>query len=440
MFIGLLFRQVEALAAPVWGYPTSNFVISSPFGWRIHPIFGTSRFHSGLDFAAPEGTAVVAVDSGIVITAGRAGGYGNFIQIKHDDGLVTCYAHNRSLCVSVGTRVTAGTLIAYVGSTGYSTGPHLHFEVLKNGLFQDPAAYLDPNLPMPTNSAIGILPDGSTNFLDSDTYDMSWDMNYYVNFGNKSKEFVDQIVDACVAGLTLLQGPIKSLFIILITIDLALAASFNLFKDQENIVEWMFKRLLKYGFLLWVITDWKTFVLDQCLGYFATSGGLMGGADAITAGQLMSDTTTMMQKGAYLAGPAFAHASNIHGIAVMKSPGDLLISLLLGFFIVFCFIFMGLEIMIVYVEFYVIGTMSLVMFVFSGLKQTAKYADNSWKGVVQVSIKVMLYCFFSVMMNTIAQSTSQLEYDPVLYLKMLAACLAVLFMSIRMSKIISRVF
>ena len=116
--------------------------ITSPFGWRTHPIFGTQKFHSGLDIAADYGDPIVAANSGTVIYADWMGGYGNAVMIDHGGGLVTLYGHNSSLAVYNGQQVAKGQTIAYAGSTGYSTGPHCHFEVRIHGEVTDPMDYL----------------------------------------------------------------------------------------------------------------------------------------------------------------------------------------------------------------------------------------------------------------------------------------------------------
>ena len=116
--------------------------ITSPFGWRTHPIFGDARYHSGLDIAADYGDTVVAADDGVVAFAGWLGGYGNAVIIEHGNGISTLYGHNSQLIVSEGQSVRKGQPISYIGSTGYSTGPHLHFEVRINGQETDPLAYL----------------------------------------------------------------------------------------------------------------------------------------------------------------------------------------------------------------------------------------------------------------------------------------------------------
>ena len=116
--------------------------VTSPFGWRVHPIFGTQRLHTGIDIGADYGDAIRAADGGVVIHADWMGGYGNAVIIDHGNGISTLYAHNSQLLVSEGQTVSKGQTVARCGSTGYSTGPHLHFEVRQNGSPVNPLNYL----------------------------------------------------------------------------------------------------------------------------------------------------------------------------------------------------------------------------------------------------------------------------------------------------------
>lgn len=122
-------------------YPTIGPVTSN-FGWRTHPILGTERFHSGIDFGADYGSLIYASEQGRVIYADWYGGYGNAVIVDHGNGMTTLYAHCSDLYVKDGDIVAKGQPIASVGSTGFSTGPHLHFELRANGEPIDPAAYL----------------------------------------------------------------------------------------------------------------------------------------------------------------------------------------------------------------------------------------------------------------------------------------------------------
>lgn len=115
---------------------------SSPYGYRIHPISGKRKLHTGQDIAAPMGTGIRAAGSGVVISAGRRGGYGNTVIIDHGGGIATLYGHCSRIFVSAGQKVSMGDRIAAVGSTGYSTGPHLHFEVRINGSPVNPGPYI----------------------------------------------------------------------------------------------------------------------------------------------------------------------------------------------------------------------------------------------------------------------------------------------------------
>lgn len=116
--------------------------ITSYYGWRTHPIFGTRKYHSGMDIAVDYGTPIHAADSGTIVYSGWLGGYGNCVMIDHGGGLASLYGHNQSLNVSEGQYVSKGTVIAYAGSTGYSTGPHCHFEVRLHGELTEPLNYL----------------------------------------------------------------------------------------------------------------------------------------------------------------------------------------------------------------------------------------------------------------------------------------------------------
>lgn len=124
------------------GLPVESGWISSLFGHRRDPITGRRTRHEGIDFAAKPGTHVMSVGSGIVVTSGHLGAYGNTVEVNHGNGYVTRYAHNQRNVVKVGDRVNKGEVIAKVGSTGRSTGPHLHFEVFYNGNVVDPQRYI----------------------------------------------------------------------------------------------------------------------------------------------------------------------------------------------------------------------------------------------------------------------------------------------------------
>lgn len=126
-------------------YPlAARAVRTSPFGWRTSPITGASELHAGQDLAAPAGTPVLAATAGTVSVAGWTGGYGNYVCVDRDPHFKTCYGHLEQINVSAGQVVAAGQQVGLEGSTGSSTGPHLHFEVRLDGVPTDPVPYLPP--------------------------------------------------------------------------------------------------------------------------------------------------------------------------------------------------------------------------------------------------------------------------------------------------------
>lgn len=133
-------NSIVSTGTYIW--PLPGYRPGSAYGWRIHPIWGDRRFHAGEDIGAPMGTSILAADSGIAtVIPDNGNGYGNYIIINHGGGRTTLYAHMSGFAVSNGATVTQGQTIGYVGSTGNSTGPHLHFEVRVNGATTDPKSY-----------------------------------------------------------------------------------------------------------------------------------------------------------------------------------------------------------------------------------------------------------------------------------------------------------
>lgn len=135
-------RHLGEQAAPS-GWPVRSGYITSTFGFRKDPFRGRSAFHKGIDFAGVRGSPVVAVGDGIVTFSGRQSGYGNMVEVRHKDGLTTRYGHCQKLLVKEGASVERGQTIATLGSSGRSTGPHVHFEVLVGGKQVNPMKYID---------------------------------------------------------------------------------------------------------------------------------------------------------------------------------------------------------------------------------------------------------------------------------------------------------
>jgi len=154
----LIDQRLKKMMVPTQ-VPVAGAPIGSRFGWRIDPFTGRQALHTGLDFEATVGTPIVAAAGGVVVTAEPHPEYGNMVEIDHGNGLVTRYGHASKLLVKKGDLVKRGQEIALVGSTGRSTGPHLHFEVLVQGVQQDPQKFLaNAGKPGPVQAAAPSAP------------------------------------------------------------------------------------------------------------------------------------------------------------------------------------------------------------------------------------------------------------------------------------------
>jgi murein DD-endopeptidase MepM/ murein hydrolase activator NlpD len=152
-----LFEQKIRHAMVPTQKPVADGVVGSPFGWRIDPFTGHSALHTGLDFQADTGKPILAAAGGVVVTQEYNAGYGNMIEIDHGNELITRYAHASKVFAKKGDLVKRGEKIAEVGTTGRSTGPHLHFEVWVDGVPQDPQKFLDAGNAVSPNQVAKIL-------------------------------------------------------------------------------------------------------------------------------------------------------------------------------------------------------------------------------------------------------------------------------------------
>jgi murein DD-endopeptidase MepM/ murein hydrolase activator NlpD len=156
-------QKIKKLMVPTQE-PVSGGVLGSSFGWRIDPLNGRSALHTGLDFPAEIGTPILAAAGGVVLVQEFHPAYGNVVEIDHGNELVTRYAHSSKVLVKKGDVVKRGQIIAEVGNTGRSTGPHLHFEVLVQGVFQDPQKLLAAGKALPEPL---VASDGAASFSRS---------------------------------------------------------------------------------------------------------------------------------------------------------------------------------------------------------------------------------------------------------------------------------
>jgi len=431
ILIVLLFNILASTAyAGSMSFPLSGeLVVTSPFGWRVHPIFRTQIFHSGIDFAANYGQTVYASAGGIVNYSGWISGYGNVIILDHGNGVQTLYGHNERLLTFPGDNVNQGAVIAYAGSTGNSTGPHVHFEVMLNGQPVDPAGYLNGSLPVSDGSFM--------DFFKSDYNFIPLNFDASIDFAKPMRNTATSFAKACTAGLDILKDKINWLFIALITMDFALAAFWTFFfKEDVPFAHWLISRLLFYCFLIFMLQHWGDWVANVVLDLFTTMGGAAAGATAAEAGKVVSDPTLIVQKGVSLVGPVFTYIGSLSGPELLLNLQLIVIALVLTFAILACFALIGIQILLSYIEFYMIALFSFVMFSFSGLRYVRHYGGNGLNALIAVAVKLMFFCIFSVLLTNILQNLTVEDYFikgginlPLLFTMLLLTALFMLFAS-----------
>ena len=386
----LLFLLLPAVvfAQPTFINPTSG-IISSPFGWRIHPITGASRFHSGIDIADDYYTPVVASAPGVVTHAGWIDGYGNAVIIEHEGGWSTLYGHFAEIHVMAGQTVSTGHLIGGQGSTGNSTGPHCHFEI------RDPSGTpVDPALFVPELGG-AVSPHGGADF---EGQYKDWTLTN--DFAKPIKEVMDKLVEVITKGLDLLQNGVASLFLVLCLIDIALGAMSKVLsppsEDKEGLMPWIIRRSLFYGFCLFFLYNWSDFIGNLALYGFPQLGGLVGG-DPAAAEAAVSDPTQIVQKGMSIVAPVVNATLRARGSILDLILGNLMsvVCILCAVVLFFLFCVIGFYIALAYIQFYASVLFSFTTFPLAGLKHVRHFASNGISGVIACSINLMFFCFFS---------------------------------------------
>lgn len=433
VLILILLLQISNIcsAAGTMMYP-ANGEITSPYGFRIHPVHGVGKKHTGIDIGADFGEPVVASADGTVVSADWAGGYGNLVIIDHGNGLTTFYGHNNSIVVREGDSVKQGTLIARCGSTGYSTGPHVHFEVREYDVPVDPAGYLDGSRTIPVFPEYTITADGIT-FKNSDFNEMNIQFDSYFDFAKPLRDAINTFSKQCTIGIKLVQEYVKWLFFALIVIDLAVSAMFSLFDEGWEPINWLFKKFLKYGFVLFLIVHWGDLICNASRDYFVFMGATAAGTDIAGAGKVLSDPTFIVQKGAYIVGPAFMYIMNFAGSKIMFGANlmNAVMALVLAFAILFCYLIVGYQIMMAYLEFYIIASLSVVTLGFGGLKHTKFVAEKGLGALIAVSLKLMIFSFLAVFMSETVKDYGNIAYEMFNYLKILLASMLFVFLGSR---------
>ena len=372
-----------------------TLMITSEFSLvgRMHPVFGSVRPHKGTDLAANMGDNIYASLDGTVTYSGWAEGYGNVVYILSNVGgysVETRYAHCSALLVSTGNQVSAGTVIAKVGQTGWATGPHLHFEIRINGEPINPRRYLK-GLPPSSGEGYGTLPDSIKN-----TFDAAYD------FGKPLREVIEKVGEQCQSALENLIGVAKWILIVLITIDIAISASFYVIDSDkgEDFFSRIIYKVMFAALLIYFLLNWGDGVANLAKEMFTGFGGLIMGVSGKEAMTAISDPMDIVSKGVHIIAPIYNELFKIHGIIDLMSKVTLwLPSLFFAVILTICFLSIAIQITLSYLEFYIGMVTSFLTFCTSGLKQTRKFASNGINGIFAVSVKLMFFCMFSLMIQ-----------------------------------------
>lgn len=404
--------KVHALSAP----------ITSPFGWRTHPVFDTQRFHSGVDLGVDEGTPLTAILPGTVEAAEWMSGYGYTVLIDHGDGSETLFAHCSQLVVVPGQIVMAGQLVAFSGNTGWSTGAHVHVELRVNGSPVDP-------MPLLLQSGWDITGEASPgDYYNNSDYDETlWNFGDFLDVAKLFREILNEFANYWSKGLVFLQEDLSYYLIVFMTIDLTLALLlFSVQQGQNDFFEFFVRKILQYGVVIGLLTNWQDFINRFILDFFTGEAIIAaGGGDYIVRN--MSDPSLIVQKGVNLIQPVFAFLSTFSGAHMTANLHNVIYAMVLGFGILICFTIIGIQMLITYLEFYIICLLAVVTVPTGVFDKTQFIGEKGLSAVINAGLKLMVLTFIIAMVVYYFRDYSSLPYDAIVYSRLLLISMAITY-------------
>ena len=403
------------------------YQITSPFGWRPHPVLGGQRFHAGIDIALDYGDPVPATENGIVEYAGPAGGYGNVVYLNHAGGRQTRYGHNQEVLVRTGQTVTKGQIISLAGSTGWSTGPHLHLEYRINGDPVDPIPYLQAQ-----GWDVSYGAGGSYDIPGfSDYNEVPWNLESFFEIGETARKILEGFSQKCTDGLALLRDEALWLLFTLMAIDLALTIMVMGFT-----VSWRdyLLKLFKFGFIVFLVAGWATFINDFILSFFTTTASLAFDPTESVIGRNISDPSLIMQKGVFLIKPAFNYVSAYTGLRLVANIVEVFLALFLGLASLFCFFLIGISVTLVYLEFYFYSLLTVLAMPFSVISPLKFVGERGIGAVVNAGLRLMAVSVVIAIFIPYIENLQPINYSFETYIKVLLACILLVFLTIRIPK------
>ena len=374
--------------------------VTSDFGWRTHPIYGTQKFHSGIDFGYDYGMPVHAAAEGVVTTAGWVSGYGYLVAIDHGGSLETLYGHNEMLAVTPGQTVKMGQVVAYAGSTGNSTGPHCHFEVRLNGEPVNPWDYLTGSSPFGSDGTM----------MDGDTVAVNYDA--YYDFCKPIRDMEEKVAEVCTKGLSIIQGSLRWLFWALMTIDIALLGLGMLLGEDRGgiyISRWLAAKCLFYGFLTYIFWHWGD-LANILRDFFVTMGAYGTGNSYAEAGKILSDPAGIVEIGARYVGPIFEYLGTLWGISLIYHLPLVILCLMTIICVLACFFYIGIMIGLGYIEFYCTALFSLICFSFTPFQGTRSFGGTSVTGLITSTVKLMVMAVTALLLVAVLQDSVPEDY------------------------------
>lgn len=399
----LSFFMVSAASAALKPPLDPPFVCTSPFG----EVSGLrNHVHKGIDIGIPMGTPVYAIDDGTVVRSDYdEGGYGYWIAIQHYSGIGSVYAHLNEQLVHTGQEVKKGEIIAYSGNSGHSTGPHLHFEIVRGdvltGTEVDPGLYISALFEAERNAG-GYNP-GGTQIITLEIVE---------DFAKVVRDLINKTVEFATNGISLIKDMIYKLFAVLLTIDLAWAIASRMQEpEQGRFFVWLAEKFILYGCLVFLITHWSDVVSGLALHSFPAIGAMEAGSNLEEAGRLLSDPSGIIQKGMSLVAQLLNELLTLTSIADLLMLNINIIACgIFGIIFTLCFFLIGIQLAKAYLQFYFTVLMSFTGFLFSGWSYTRKYGANALNGVFVASLNLMFFCVFAFMLTNTMQSISTAEF------------------------------
>lgn len=426
---------LSLLALCFWLMPAlaqaSDWEITSPYGWRFHPLLLEWKFHGGVDFGLDYGTPVPVVQNGTVEYTAYDDAGGNMVLVDHGNGQETVYMHLAAFAVTHGQQVTKGQTIGYVGSTGYSTGPHLHLGYYLNNTLQDPLPYLAAQGWTVTNAPATNILDGLPGFASPG--DMNWDFSGFYEIGAALDEAISTFAAGCKNGLAGLKEEAIYLFWVLAVIDLAWLAMRHAVMGNPPAGNVWVARILKYGFILFLILNWTEIVDDVIASLFSTGvPEFFGGAAAY--GELFSKPGDVVAKGFHVIEPAFTYLSQNAGIAFL-SYITYLACMVLAFLILLFFLMLGVALVIYNIEFYILAMVAVIALPFGlvgGIFSRIKAFPGGVVGALIASaMKILIAGIAITLVISILSSMQPVQYEFTNYAKILVACFCFLLILVR---------